>query len=452
MKNLFYTIISFLSLFLPQTIFSQNINGSWEGKLSLTPEISLRFVLNIKNDNISDKSVTMDSPDQGAYGIPLTIDFLTEDSISVSAPQLFMNYKGTLQGDSITGKFTQSGLNLPLVLHPKSPVRRPQTPVAPYSYKTEEILFHSTLDNSPLYGVLTTPMEHNDDTPVVILISGSGTQNRDEEIFDHKPFAVIADYLANYGIASLRYDDRGYVKSTGLQPNSTTYENAKDAEGAVNFLRNRGYRQIGLIGHSEGGLIADMLASERDDINFIIEIGGPAVSGDKILLFQNEYLLREGKMPEQYIKMYIDAMAGLLDSQKNTDPVPFVEANYEIFSEKWKDNPVINPLVKNLQENFYNLAPWLKSFINYDPSGDLQNIKIPIFMIYGEKDIQVPPSLNAEVITNNFPDIKVKVYPRLNHLMQHSVTGNITEYAEIEETISPEVLEDIKNFILLVEK
>ena len=430
---------------------SSNLDGSWEGKLMITPEMGLRMVINISGSTGDDTVITMDSPDQGAYGIPMKIEFVSPDSLNVSVPQLMLGYQGKLKGDSIIGNFQQRGLSLPLVFKPKvTTLNRPQTPQPPFPYITEEVSFPSELDGEKLYGTLTSPGNDLSSTPVVLLVSGSGTQNRDEELFEHKPFAVIADYLARNGIASLRYDDRGFEKSTGLMPNSTTGENAGDALGGIRYLKEKGFSKIGIIGHSEGGLIADIIASDNDIVDFIIEIGGPAVPGDSILLFQNEFLLRDGGMPQQYIDMYSEAMKGLFESQKDQNPVPFDETKFAIFSEENISNPVIAPLVRNLKENFIDLDPWLKYFINYDPVADLKKITVPVFMLYGENDTQVPPAINIPVLEKNFPGIKIKVYPELNHLMQHSKTGKINEYAEIEETISPEVLGDLKDFILSI--
>ncbi|MCH5229479.1 MAG: hypothetical protein J1F12_05725 [Muribaculaceae bacterium] len=236
-----------------------------------------------------------------------------------------------------------------------------------------------------------------------------------------------------------------------MSPNTTTQENADDALGGIRFLRERGFTKIGIIGHSEGGLIADKVAANSDLINFIIEIGGPVVSGDEILVFQNEILLKDGGLPDEYIKMYSDAMRGMLESQKENENVIFDETKYEIFSTENSLNPVIAPLAKNLKDNFSSLTPWLKYFINYNPAIDIDKITVPILMLYGEKDLQVPPSINVPILEKKFPRIDIKVYPELNHLMQHCLTGKITEYAEIEETFAPDVLKDMKEFIFSLE-
>ena len=446
-RSLFIISIYILGSFVSLTA-AENIDGSWEGKLMINPETGLRLVLNITGSDGEDHVITMDSPDQGAYGILMKIEYISSDSLSVAVPQLMLKYKGKLEGDTIKGDFSQGLLNLPLNLKPKvTALNRPQTPQPPFPYPTEEVTFQSSLDKANLYGTLSMPDNYTKDTPVVLFVSGSGTQNRDEEIFEHKPFAVIADYLARNGIASLRYDDRGFDKSTGLTPNPSTYENSLDALGGVLFLNERGFSNIGIIGHSEGGLIADKVANMSNLIDFIIEIGGPALPGDSILIFQNEFLLKDGGLPDDYVSMYIEAMKGILDSQKDNNEIPFDENKYAIFSPSNLSNPVLAPLAQNLRDTFYDLGSWLKYFINYDPILDIKNISIPVLMLYGENDTQVPPSLNVPVLTKNMPDITIKVYPELNHLMQHSKTGKVNEYAEIEETISQDVLEDIKLFI-----
>lgn len=449
---LFCLLLGVLGLFAK----AATLDGSWEGKLMLNPDMGLRLVVNIAGSDGDEAVVTMDSPDQGAYGIPMQIEFISSDSLSVTVPQLLLKYNGKLEGDSINGDFSQGALNLPLNLKPKTTsLNRPQTPQPPFPYISEEVIFPSALDNAHLYGTLIVPElgvpNDSHQTPAVLLVSGSGTQNRDEELFGHRPFAVIADYFARNGIASLRYDDRGFDTSTGLAPNPTTYENTMDALGGVNFLKGKGFSKIGIIGHSEGGLIADKVANMGNLIDFVVEIGGPALPGDSILIYQNELLLKDAGLPDEYVGIYIDAMRGMFESQKGNNPDAFDETKYAIFSEENMANPVLAPLAKNLQDNFYEPSPWVKYFINYDPLPDIKNITVPLLMLYGENDTQVPPSLNVPVLRENIADINVKVYPELNHLMQHSNTGKVNEYAEIEETISPEVLQDMTQFILSVQ-
>lgn len=448
---------SFLLLFLVVfcwfnfVCYADDLNGVWEGRLSIRPDMSLRIVFNIDGYGSDKVSVTMDSPDQGSYGIPVSVVYMDSDSINVKVDNLYLSYCGRLNGENIHGMFSQGMFKCAMNLcRGKSAVNRPQTPKAPYGYSVSEVSFPSKSDGAELYGTFTAPFNCDALTPVVVLLSGSGIHNRDEEIFEHKPFAVIADYLARNGVAALRYDDRGYDQSKGLKPNNTTFENALDAEGAVGYLKNRGFKNIGLIGHSEGGLVADIMASKNKDIRFVVEIGGPSVSGDKILVYQNELMLGDGNVPKEYIAMYIDAMKGIMDSQKDDDSKAFVESDYEIFSAKNSTNPVLAKLAKNLKDNFMNLPPWLRYFINYDPLADINNIDVPMLFIYGEKDTQVAPELNAGLLKDKYPNVAVEVFPGLNHLMQHCETGRIAEYGKIEETIADEVLAAILNFIKAV--
>lgn len=450
MRRILFFVVSllFLSVWV-KAATRNNLDGKWEGKVKISPQVALRLVINIAGSDTDNPSVTMDSPDQNSYGISMRVKYIDNDSISVGVDQLSLNYNGKLENDTIKGNFSQGMFSVPLDLTTViTKANRPQTPLPPFDYVTEEVSFPSCLDKAGLNGTLSAPDGFDYNTPVVVLMSGSGTQNRDEELFEHKPFAVIADYLARNGVATLRYDDRGFDPSTGLKPNSTTYDNAMDAKGAVEYLRERGFKNIGLLGHSEGGLMADILASKDGNIKFVIEVGGPSVSGDEILIAQNGFLLRDGKMPEEYVTMYEDAMRGIFNSQKDKDAVPFIESDYALFSAESAANPVLAPLAKNLKENFMNLPPWLHYFINYDPLPDIKKIKAPVFFIYGEKDMQVSPQLNVGPLKETLgTSAMIKVYPGLNHLMQHCSTGMISEYGQIEETFAPEVLEDILKFI-----
>lgn len=426
-------------------LVASDLEGYWMGDLKVNPQVSLRFGINIS----SSKEASIDSPDQGAYDIPVEIIHLSNDSLVIAQPQMMLNYRGKLQGDSLAGIFSQGQVNIPLVLYPgKKTANRPQTPKAPFTYISEDVEFTSMKDGAKLAGTLTLPYRIKSSTPIAVLVSGSGVQNRDEELFEHKPFAVIADYLACKGIGALRYDDRGFDSATGLKPNDSSEDNALDTEGAISFLREKGFTKIGLIGHSEGGLIADMIASRDENVKFVVEIGGPAVTGDKILLFQNEFILKDGGVPDETVEMYLEAIGGIMRGAKDKAETEFNEADYRIFSSEFKDNPMIEDLVKNLREGFGRMSPWLKYFISYDPLPDLKKIKAPTLLIYGENDMQVPPAVNIPALKDMPENIEVKVYPGLNHLMQHSETGRVAEYGVIEETISPEVLQDISEFIV----
>lgn len=391
-------------------LFAQGISGVWNGELNLgTTKLAIVF-------HFEDGKCTMDSPDQGAFDIPADVEFISADSVSVSQKDMDAKYHGRLSDGKIKGRFSQRGLSLPLDLVPGNRVlSRPQTPAGPFPYKTEEVTF--TNGEATLSGTLTFPEGWNGrkKVPVAIMVSGSGLQNRNEELFGHKPFLVIADYLARRGIATLRYDDRGAGASKGDAANATTEDFMEDAIAGLNMLKDtRKFNKIGVIGHSEGGEIAFMLAS-RKQVDFLVSLAGPGVQGDSILLLQNINALRKAGYPMTPTKEQIRES---IKAQKN---------------------------------------PWLDFFIDYDPVVDIREIRVPALILNGEKDTQVEAAVNVPTIEKNLPrgrkgnyaskKTKVKVYPDLNHLFQHCSTGQAEEYKLIEETISEEVLSDIAAWI-----
>ena len=406
----------FLAIFVPVFLLAapfsvaQGIKGSWKGELDFVSS-KLAVVFHFDGD-----VCTMDSPDQGAKDIPAEVGFVSADSVSISNRQLDMAFSGKLRDGKIVGRFSQRGLSMPLVLTPGEFVRnRPQTPELPFPYRLEDVSFSN--GDAVLSGTLVYPEGWNSrkKVPVALMVSGSGLQNRDEELFGHKPFLVIADYLARNGIATLRYDDRGAGASTGDAANATTEDFMKDASAGLDYLRSLGkFRKIGVIGHSEGGEIAFMLAS-RGRTDFIVSLAGPGVQGDSILLLQNLNALRQAGSPMTVTKEFVRA------SVKSQN------------------------------------SPWLDYSMDYDPAADINGIRCPALILNGDRDVQVEAAVNIPSIESNLPrnrrgkyvskHTEVKVYPGLNHLFQHCVTGQPFEYKDIEETVSPEVLEDISRWI-----
>ncbi len=394
------------------TATAQSLNGDWTGKLQVAPGASLKLVLHI---NSSDNSITMDSPNQGAFGIKAEPVYLQNDSVNFKIASLQMSYEGKFTDNKLSGTFQQAGVKLPLSFEKGvTKAVRPQTPQPPFPYKEEEVRIENAKGGAVLAGTLILPENYSKSTPVVVMVTGSGQQNRDEELFEHKPFAVIADYLARNGIASLRYDDRGAGESTGDIANATTEDYASDAKAVLSWLRrNKRFGKTGIIGHSEGGIIAYMLAADNSTPNgipdFIVSIAGPSVKGSEILDYQNkEALMATGIKEAQAVEYAANAL-------------------------------------KEIEK--YPKMVWMRYFLQYDPANDLKKLKVPAFIIYGEKDRQVPASLNLEPVRTLAPKATIKSYPDLNHLMQHAVTGSVGEYASITETISPEVLADIVAFI-----
>ena len=386
--------------------------GSWSGKLNVGA-VSLTLVLHLEQ---TDGYVTasLDSPDQGAKGIPAYKEYLSDDSLALKVQQIGMTYRARLKNDKLEGTFTQNGMSLPLVMTKEAPeAKRPQTPKEPYPYTTEEVMFRNTTDLATLVGTLTWPVGYDKNAKqkptVVLMVTGSGQQNRDEELMQHKPFLVIADYLARHGIATLRYDDRATGASVGGDvKNATSEDFARDAAAGLEYLRNtKAFSKVGILGHSEGGLIAFMLAAKKQT-DFIVSLAGPGVKGDTLLTAQGNRILSLSGMP----------------------------ANMTV--EKYR------------QQNDVQQMPWLKWFIDYDPSANIAATRCPVLALNGDRDCQVISSQNLTAIERLLPKSKqhlIKEYPGLNHLFQHCTTGLVAEYSQIEETISPEVLSDIVHWI-----
>lgn len=431
-----------------------SIIGTWHGNLSVRG-IDLAVVLHFTESGDSLPVCTMDSPDQGAKDIPALVNFLSEDSVKISVPKLMLSYAGHYSADSIAGIFQQGLVRMPLIMRPgDAVVNRPQTPVPPFAYTTEEVTFSNVADSATLCGTLMLPAEGTalPGNPVVIMVTGSGQQNRDEELLRHKPFLVIADYLARHGIATLRYDDRGAGESTGDFANATSANFRDDARAGIELLRSDGrFGRVGVLGHSEGGLIAYMLAASGDG-DFAVSLAGPPMRGDSLLLYQNMELIR-ATADDSIAAAYCSALGDAFAYVNSSDgPVSMQEAKAEverILSEKRLELPAT--LSTNLASVIVSTSqnPWLRYFISYDPAEDITNINVPVFAVVGSLDRQVPaePTYHALHGRLSSQGSVIKVYPGLNHMFQHATTGMPDEYGRIEETFSEEVLGDIVNFI-----
>ena len=463
------TLILILGILITTTtVVAQEMKGTWHGALQLN-SLKLNLVLHVVNDSVC----TLDSPDQGAKDIRGKVMELTAGKLNVQFPLLNASYDAELKDGKLTGSFKQNGFTLPLTMERGELVRqRPQTPQPPFPYETREVTFSH--DSITLAGTLTLPVPpqsspegkkaKSDEGVCLLMVTGSGLQDRDETLFDHKPFAVIADYLARHGIATLRYDDRGFGKSTGDPTQCTTADFAEDAAAGVEFLRaleERGesreerisrdevrgerkegkpmFSKVGILGHSEGGSIAFMLGA-RQLPDFIVALAAPGIQGDTLIVEQtNAMLSLEGQLANMTRRTMHFMMA--------------------------------------MQEQ----NPWYQYFVSYDPSADIAATRCPVFALNGSLDKQVLPESNLGAIEKIRGERReergerkeyrgtrcevrgtrrqeargekqearsmTKLYPGLNHLFQHAMTGAVAEYGSIEETISEEVLRDIVTWI-----
>ena len=417
-------------LFACMSLMANAQEGAWSGEIEVQG-MKLPLVFNFGADGC-----TLDSPSQGAKGIKAEKETLDGGKIRVTIPMARASFEGTMEGNSIKGTFTQNGMSFPMTLLPGKPkVNRPQTPVAPFPYTTEEVTFRN--GKFIFNGTLTLPENIDKNTKVVLMVTGSGQQNRDEEVFGHKPFAVIADALAREGIASLRYDDRGYGDSTVVFSNFTTDDFKQDAEAGLKYLRKR-FKKVGVLGHSEGGTIALMLASEGKT-DFVVSLAGMAISGKETLITQNRIGLAPLGMTTETVDGYCKALSDAFDTLGAGKSVQEVDR---------KDVPL---MLRQLFEMAMKQAdtPFMRHIFSLDIRQDLPKVKCPVLAMNGKKDMQVDCEKNISALQDGLVNCKPKIvaFDGLNHLFQHCTTGNVVEYQQIEETISVDVLKTIVDFI-----
>lgn len=424
------------------------LTGRWRGELVLGPT-KLPLIFDFKDNGSGKTEVRMDSPQQGAKGIPCEAVYLSNDSLRVECRTIGAVYSARITKDGIEGTFTQRGYQFPLVLIREQTLsdRRPQTPQPPYPYIETDTIFYSS-DGTELAGTLTIPLSPaGKKYPVVVMVTGSGPQNRDEEIFEHRPFAVIADYLARNGIASFRYDDRGVASSKGNYPKATIDTFRIDAQSAFDFVKGTDkFSKVGILGHSEGGTLAIMIASEGKP-DFIISLAGMVVPSKEMLMAQNIRVLDQfgitGEQREGSIKLLEELYAQIADQTKRGVVQPI---DIDMIC---KDNSLNVPstVLESVKRNVTARNAYFDSLVILDPTAAMKKISCPVLAINGTKDTQVYADPNLDAFRKNVKSVEIKRMAGLNHLMQHAETGDIAEYGEIRETISPEVLQLIAEFI-----
>ena len=426
---------------------SPSFEGSWGGTLNVGVE--LRLVFNIEKNSDGTYSATIDSPDQKVKGIPCSKVVVNDDELLVEAGDGAVKYSGRYDAEkqTIVGTFQQNGMSPSLELSrieaKEKGNERPQEPQPPFPYKQEEVTFGH--DKVTLAGTLTLP-EQGAKHPAVVLVTGSGPQDRNETLMEHKPFLLIADYLTRQGIAVLRYDDRGVGRSSIATGYETTLDLAQDAMAGVRYLRSRAdidASKVGIIGHSEGGLIAMINAAEfPKEVSFIVSLAGPALKGKDLMIAQNMMIMEtQGIEAPAELKDMITNLFTTIDESKD------IASLRTQLQSMLGDNPQFRNQIPVLT------SPGYVAMVKMDPTPYLKKIKCPMLALNGAWDSQVAAAENLALIKKQVKQAEVKQYDRLNHLFQtcENRAGSMA-YGQITETMAPQVLADMAQWLQKVIK
>lgn len=473
MKKIKLLFLILLPILLSNPLPAQNptkkiVTGSWLGKIE-AGAVQLRVIFNLSLTENDSLIATLDSPDQGAKNIKLGKVTLTNETVKILAPALAGEYNGEIKNDSLMeGIWKQGGNSMKLDLKKLKTVfsvNRPQEPKPPFTYTSEDVSFINDKFNIKLAGTLTLPAGEGP-FKAVIMITGSGAQNRNEELMGHKPFMVVADFLSRNGIAVLRYDDRGVGGSQGKYYDATSADLATDAEAAFDFLKknpkiNPG--QIGLIGHSEGGLIAPIIAASNHEIGFIVSLAGPGVTGQQIIIRQSQDISRLSGIKESDIKETTrtnNKLYAILKKEKDNKAAEskILSLYGEILTKKGISKDDMEKQLNQLRLTFgAGSYTWFRYFIMTNPADYWKKVECPVLALNGSKDLQVAadeniPAIKKALRSGGNNSVTTLILPGLNHLFQHCKTGLPSEYGSIDETFSPEALRIIADWILQNEK
>ena len=432
--------------------------GVWQGALEGNG-MRLRLQLHVSHDDQKQLVAALDSPDQGVSGLPAIHVIQKDAAFHFEIPVVSGVYDGTLNAakTAITGSWTQNNVEQKLDFRRSDQLLelvRPQNPVKPYPYKEEEIAFPNGKAKISLAGTLTLPRAPGP-FPAAVLLSDSGPHDRDESIVGHRPFLVLADHLTRKGIAVLRFDKRGIGKSTGDYANATTEDFAGDAEAALAYLKTRKEidpKRTGLIGHGEGGMIAPLVAAHSSDVAWIVLLAGPGLNGEDTLLLQSELILKTAGVDDEQIaktREFNKQTYALVRQEKDTATL---QAKLRDLVENSGMSASLPPAALQSQVRLM-VSPWFRFSLDYDPVPTLQKTMCPVLALNGEKDLQVAPKENLAKIQKALQDggnkdFQTAELPGLNHLFQHSPTGSPTEYGSILETMAPEALNAVSDWVL----
>lgn len=466
MRN-FTTIILLLTLLPCLSVQAQSAEGSWEGVLDVMgTKLPLVFSFEQKDEIWSG---FMDSPSQGAKDIPLTKVLFEDNLLLFEHSAANITFEGILLGDQISGTFKQGGMSFPLALRKRDTIEtdeiikplRPQTPQAPFPYESKDVSFPNEEVGLNIYGTLTIP-EGEGPFPTIILVTGSGPQDRNSTIFDHQSFWVLADFFSKNGVMVLRYDERGVGESDGDFASATSEDFKNDAQHAISYLKTLEQvdtSRIGVLGHSEGGMIAWMMAAEqkKQPLDFIISLAAPVVNIPELMKKQTEDISRSSGSPKALVERQVEINSKFYRLIKDSDDKEMaMEALPALVQEIVAEYDVSDEIRKQQEESLLttfekSINPWFVYFMKYEPEVDIKKIEIPVFAAFGVKDLQVNAAQNGNRLIELFEGkdelLRLKVYEDLNHLFQKADTGAISEYQQIEETFNQKVMDDISGFI-----
>jgi pimeloyl-ACP methyl ester carboxylesterase len=459
-------LLAIFALTISRGAYAQDISGNWAGKVQLSNSKTLEFNFNFTKTEEGYRT-EIDIPTNRVAGLkPQSTSFLDHHLI-IDGSNLGIGYEGIFDpgNEKFTGKFSEGPNTIPLELERSEGkqmlvVNRPQEPARPLPYYEEEVSFENADAEVTLAGTFTRPIEAKK-YPAVILITGSGPQDRDQTFLGHKTFLVLSDYLTRQGIAVLRYDDRGTAESTGNFSSSTTEDFADDVVAAVNYLKNRedvDAKKIGLIGHSEGGIIAPLVANKaKKDVDFLVILAGTGVSGAELSLWQ-AISMRGFPVPdEEAFEHSLRKGISIASSDQDVTVIKTeLKAHYDetlapILKTVIGSDEQVNQAIGGLIAG--NTTPWTRYFYNYNPADEFAKIKIPVLSLNGTKDTQVPAKTHQEGIRQALKKAgntksQIIELEGLNHLFQEADTGKMDEYSQIEQTFSPEALTIISDWIL----